>query len=89
MYILLFSAALKLKRPKTGYVIPKGLRTVSCITGILACLTTIFFGFQPAPGVLIESGASYVLMIVIGFTLMLSPVVILWQYKKRRKRAQA
>ena len=37
MYILLFLAALKLKRAKEGYQIPRGMRTASCVAGLLAC----------------------------------------------------
>ncbi len=86
MYILLFSAALKLKRSQTGYQIPFGLRTICCLAGLAACIITILVGFQPAPGVVITDQASYVLTIVVGFLFLLSPVPFFWQYRSRQHR---
>jgi amino acid transporter len=85
MYILLFLAALKLKRAASGYQIPSGLRTASCLTGLAACATTIIVGFQPAPGTLIESKTNYGLTILVGFFLMLLPVLVLWYYQVKQK----
>lgn len=84
MYILLFLAALKLKKTTTGYQIPFGLRTVSCILGLLASLLTIVIGFQPAPGVIIENPFLYVVLIFFGFCALVSPVLLLWRYQKKR-----
>jgi amino acid transporter len=87
MYVLLFLAALKLKRPEKGYKIPKGFRVASCIAGLASCVITIIVGFQPVPGVVIENKGHYILMIVVGFSLMLVPVAFLWSYQKKRKGA--
>lgn len=86
MYILLFLAALKLKRPSSGYKIPLGLRTISCLAGLCASIMTIFIGFQPAPGTVIESKLTYTFTIALGFTLMLLPVLLLWRYQKRQSQ---
>jgi amino acid transporter len=87
MYVLLFLAALKLKRPDSGYKIPLGLRTISCVTGLAACIMTIFIGFQPPAGIEIENKLKYSLIVMSGFFLMISPVLLLWKYQ--RKRAEA
>ncbi len=84
MYTLLFLAALKLKRPQFGYQIPYGLRTISCLLGIVACLTTIFIGFKPAPEIVISSPFNYSCMIAVGFALMLAPVIWLNKYRKNQ-----
>ncbi len=84
MYILLFLAAFKLKRPQSGYKIPHGMRTSSCFLGVFACLLTIVVGFQPPSGFPIESKTQYLLMISAGFSLMVLPVVLLWLYNKKQ-----
>jgi glutamate:GABA antiporter len=86
MYILLFLAALKLKRPNSGYRIPMGIRTVSCIAGLVACVMTIIVGFQPAPGTVIESKINYSMKVIAGFLLMLLPVLLLWQYQRKQSQ---
>ena len=85
MYILLFLAALKLKRPNEGYQIPKGIRSLSCFAGMFACLLTIVIGFQPPADMAIGSSLKYVLMIAAGFGLMLFPALLFWRYQKRRE----
>src|SRR5690606_10984998 len=50
MYVLLFLGALKLGRFGASYKIPRGLRTLSCLGGIFACLLTLGIGLQPPPG---------------------------------------
>lgn len=84
MYALLFLSALKLKRPQSSYQIPRGIRTISCLTGLFACLITILIGFRPAPDIIIESQLNYNLMIIAGFSLMLTPVILLRKYQKKR-----
>jgi glutamate:GABA antiporter len=86
MYILLFLAALKLKRPETGFRIPRGLRTLSCLAGLSACLLTLFIGFLPPAGTAVGSTLLYVTLIASGFFLMLLPVFGCWSYKKRSIR---
>ncbi len=85
MYILLFLAAIKLKKPKDSFCIPRGFRYLSCFLGIFSCIITILIGFQPAPDAVISSKLNYVLMIAIGFSLMILPASFLWRYQKRAK----
>lgn len=79
MYILLFLAALKLKRPEKSYQIPVGMRTISCFLGLFACLITITIGFLPPSDMAIDK-TSYILMIIGGFAVMVFPVVLFWFY---------
>lgn len=90
MYILLFFAALKLGRPdkqSSSYQIPLGIRTVSCIAGLVGCIVTIIVGFQPSPDMIIDNKLHYAGMIAIGFILLISPVTLLWLYQKKQERA--
>ncbi|NNM44069.1 MAG: amino acid permease [Chlamydiae bacterium] len=87
MYILLFLAALKLKRPEKSYRIPHGVRTISCLAGLCACAITIIIGFQLPSNMVIENKITYVLMIVGGFSLMILPVTFFWLYQKKRTRS--
>jgi amino acid transporter len=84
MYVLLFLAALKLKRPKDGYQIPYGIRTLSCFAGLAGCVMTIIVGFQPSPDVVIESKFQYAIMIGLGFLILVAPVALLWMHQRRR-----
>lgn len=86
MYLLLFSAALKLKRPKEGYKIPKGLRTFSCIAGVVASIITIVIGFQPPSNMAIGNSLTYISMIIGGFILMLFPITFFLIYQKKHKQ---
>lgn len=83
MYILLFLAALKLRRSEKGYQIPRGLRTISCVAGLFGCLLTLTVGFLPGPDIVIENKLQYALLIAIGFLLMVMPVSLLWNYQKK------
>ena len=87
MYLLLFLSALKLKRPQTGFRIPRGLRTLSCLAGLTACLLTLFIGFLPPAGTAVGSPSFYISLIVGGFLFLLLPVLACWAYKKRRVSA--
>lgn len=89
MYVLLFMAALKLRRPKKGFKILKGIRTISCVTGLLFSILTIVLGFQPAPGVPVENTTHYIVLILAGFVLMLLPVLLLWNYRNKQIAALA
>ena len=84
MYVFLFLAALKLKRPTKGYKIPRGIRTISCLAGLSACVITLIVGFQPAPDAVIENKLNYALMITVGFGLMIAPVLFFWRYQSRQ-----
>lgn len=89
MYILLFLAALKLGRAKESYQIPKGMRTLSCVAGLMGCLLTIVVGFQPSPDVVIENKMAYAGVIGAGFCLLIAPVFLLWAYQKKQARVPA
>ena len=87
MYIILFLSALKLGRPpkdSLNYQIPLGLRTISCIAGLFACLLTICVVFQPSPEATVGSTFFYAGLIAIGLIAMVAPVVFLWFYKERK-----
>lgn len=84
VYVLLFLAALKLRRPASGYKIPKGFRTLFCLMGLGASVVTIFIGFLPPPDVTIDT-AKYSISIGLGFGLMILPAFLLIKYKKSRK----
>jgi len=85
MYVLIFLSALKLGRPlkeTLSYRIPKGIRTMACLLGLGACVLTIAIGFQLPDGVDAGSKLHYALLIALGNVLMVSPVFLLWQWKK-------
>jgi len=87
MYVLLFLAAMKLGRPSKAtmsYRIPKGLRTLSCSIGLLACFATIIVGFVPAEGVEVGSPLRYGLSIAFGNLILIAPIFLLWAYQKKR-----
>lgn len=89
MYILIFLSALKLGRPNKeshAYRIPKGVRTPACILGLLACCLTISLGFQRPEDFASGSQLHYALLVALGNILMVSPVALLWAYKKRTAR---
>ena len=87
MYVILFFSALKLGRPTSphGYQIPRGLRTLSCLMGLVGCTLTIVLGFIPPLHAAVKSPATYALCIGAGFVLMISPVWFLWHYHKRQQ----
>lgn len=85
MYLLMFFAALRLKRPKKeekSFQIPKGMRRLSCILGIFGAFLTIGIGFLPPEG--IDVGLGYPFMIGAGIVLLVCPVYFLWGYKERK-----
>lgn len=88
VYILLFLAALKLKRAEQGYQIPRKMRTASCMAGLFACLTTVVIGFLPPADMLIENRSDYALAIIGGFILMVAPGALLWWYQKSSRRSE-
>lgn len=85
MYILLFLAAMKLKRVKEGYQVPKGIRTASCLSGLVGCVMTIVVGFQPAPDAGLENKFTYALLIGLSLVLTVTPVFFLWMYQRRKQ----
>lgn len=89
MYIMLFLAALKLGRPKDSqsYQIPRGLRRLSCFSGMIGCVLTILIGFQPTSNANIENRLHYAILIAAGLVIMTAPVILLWIYNKKQKAA--
>lgn len=84
MYILLFVSALKLARPKTGYQIPKGLRTALCSLGLFGCALTILVGYFSPSEMGFTSVASYALAVAGMTALLILPAPLLCLYKNRR-----
>lgn len=88
MYILLFLAAIKLRRTENSYQIPLGMRTLSCLAGLTGSIITIIVGFQPSPDVIIQNKLSYAAMIGLGFLILVAPVLGLWAYQRHRATAK-
>lgn len=91
MYVILFLSALKLGRPddSMSYRIPKGIRTLSCIVGLLGCFATIVIGFELPEGVDEGTELRYGLSIAFGNLLLIAPVILFWIYQNKsvvRKR---
>jgi amino acid transporter len=87
MYVLIFLAALKLGRPgreTLSYRIPKGMRTLACLLGLVACVLTIALSFQLPDGIDAGSKLHYACLIALGNVLMVSPVALLWLYQAKR-----
>lgn len=82
MYILLFSAAVKLGRPReTGaYRIPTGSRKLVCILGLAACALTVIVGFFPPEEIHVDIWR-YVVMIAIGNVVLAAPAFFLMRKK--------
>jgi amino acid transporter len=86
MYVLIFLSALKLGRPAKGslsYRIPKGVRSIACLLGLGACFLTIAIGFQRPGDFDAGSQLQFALLMALGSIFMVSPVMLLWLYKKR------
>jgi amino acid transporter len=83
MYIFLFSAAIKVGRPKeaVSYKIPRGLRRLLCILGLAACSLTIVIGFFPPEEIKVKL-LDYMLMIAAGNIVLSAPAFILMRRKR-------
>jgi hypothetical protein len=68
-----------------SYRIPKGLRTLSCFLGLLACVATILLGFDHPDGVDVGSNIRYVVSIAVGNLMLIAPVGLLWWYQKTNR----
>ncbi len=88
MYILMFLAALRLRStlPKNTFRIPFGLFGLLsvCALGMIGCLVTIVVAFTPPPGIPIASPLKYAFMIAFCNLLLVSPVLYLFWYKKKK-----
>jgi putative glutamate/gamma-aminobutyrate antiporter len=91
MYILMFFAALRLhykyvNRPKVFKIPGKHYGMwITCILGLFGCLCTITVSFFPPGNVNIGSHLRYILMIVAGNVLSISPVLLFYLYKKNSR----
>lgn len=84
MYVLMFAAALKLGRPSRGlsvFWIPRGIRHLSCVLGLISCILTIIVGFFPPNEIDVGGEMRYVLLIAAGNVLVLIPAGLLCFYK--------
>lgn len=91
MYVLIFLAALKLGRPakeSMSYQIPRGTRKLSCLIGLFGCILTILIGFERPAGVDVGSAMRYATFIACGNLLMISPIVLLWIYQRRKEASK-
>lgn len=89
MYVLLFAAALKLRRPSremSSFQFPKGTRRLSCWLGLGGAFLTIGVGFIPPEGIDVGTPFGYALEIALGNILLIAPVPFLWYYKKKMGR---
>ncbi len=91
MYILMFCAAVRLhyrynNRPKTFKIPGKqwGIWT-TCLLGLIGCTTTIIVSFFPPDNVNIGSPIRYLTMISVGNLLTISPILLFFLYKKRKR----
>ena len=89
MYILMFLSALALhhryvNRPKVFKIPGKNVGMwVTCLLGMVGCVSTILVSFFPPSNVDIGSPMRYVLMICAGNLLTISPVLLFYRYKRR------
>lgn len=87
MYILMFSAALKLGRPPReggAYRIPKGLRRLTCFSGLFGCVITLIVGFFPPVEIDVGGPARYALLIALGLGILIAPVGFLCLYRAQK-----
>lgn len=89
MYILMFCAGLRLhytytNRP-TSFKIPGknvGIWLTS-ILGFIGCVTTIIVSFFPPEHINVGSPTKYMLMILVGTLITISPLFLFYRYQKR------
>ncbi|SRR5581483_11564616 len=92
MYLLLFSAAIKLhykdKERGEAFKIPCGKWGIwsVCLVGALGCLLTIGISFLPPDDVAIANRNWYFLEICTGNLLLLSPLFFFYRYESRNSR---
>lgn len=91
MYVLMFLAALRLKtkfaETPRAFQIPGGKfgYYLTCLLGLIGCITTLVVGFIPPESSLDIGGAShYRWIFTIGIILMLSPAYLLYLYKNKK-----
>jgi glutamate:GABA antiporter len=93
MYIIMFAAALvikyKNKMSSANHIIPggKGGLFLVCALGFIGCFITLFIGFIPPESLNIGSALHYEISFCVGLLAMISPVALLYHYKKNSKAA--
>jgi amino acid transporter len=85
MYILLFVSALLLKRPNSGYEIPKGFRTLFCLLGLSGCFLTVFVGYFSPEEMGFASTSSYAIAVAAITSTLILPAPLLCAYRKQKR----
>ena len=90
MYVLMFVAAIKIKRkfPERVHLI-KFLRIkyalyIMSAMGVLGCLVTLYIGFVPPTGINIGSPLHYEMLFVGGLFAMILPCLFFYAYQSRK-----
>jgi len=88
MYVLMFIAALvlKFKNQTANKIIPGGKLglVLVCLLGFVGCGITLLIGFIPPESLNIGSMLRYELIFSLGLITMISPVSLLYLYKKNQ-----
>lgn len=88
MYILMFLSAIKIRflYPKGAFQIPGGTPGLFFVTflGLIGATLTIAFGFVPPEHIDVGSPLKYALIIGCGIILLLSPLFLLFSYRRRQ-----
>ncbi len=92
MYILMFCAAIKLRKSynkseHTFTISNKNIGTyITACTGIIGCIITIIAGFIPPESMGIDSNQNYELLLVSGLVVLSAPPFIINYYNTRFKK---
>jgi amino acid transporter len=90
MYVLMFAAALKLRKQGisiySGFKIPGGNwgLWIVAVMGIIGSLTTFIIGFFPPSNIQTGGVFFYETMLIIGLLIMSLPPILVYQFIKRR-----
>lgn len=93
MYVLMFAAALKLRKKEQagayGFRIPGGNWGIGVVasTGILGSLMTFVIGFLPPDNIQTGGVLFYETTLIVGLLIMSLPPIIVYQYIKFRRRS--
>lgn len=91
MYVLMFTAGLRLHykyidRPQSFKIPGKQWGMwITALLGIFGCTLTIIISFFPPENINIGSASRYLMMIIIGNLATLSPLLLFYLYKKKRR----
>lgn len=95
MYVLMFLAALKLHhnhkdRPQVFKIPGKhiGMWT-TCVLGLIGCIATIAVSFFPPENVDVGSKTRYLMLIIMGNIVTITPVLLFFYYKKKKSQSAA